>query len=208
MTNPTQRRVGILLFDDVEVLDFAGPFEVFAVTDDFQPPKDRTFQVVTLSRSGGMVTARNGLRVQPDYAITEHPKLDIIVVPGGIGSRAVLRDLAVLDFLQRHHRSGSLILSVCTGALVLAKAGLLDGLSATTHSSAYNELQHLAPKTTVQTKVRYVDHLDDARIMTSGGISAGIDMALYVVEKLCGTAAAAETVKEMNYDHWTPSFSD
>jgi len=204
MSETSQRTVGIFIFNDVEVLDFAGPFEVFAISDDFQPPEDRAFRVVTLSRGGALVRARNGLRAQPDYSITEHPKLDILVVPGGQGSRKVMNDEAVWDFLRRMHANGVLIMSVCTGALILGRAGLLDGLTATTHHTALGELRRAAPRTIIDAKARFVDEIDKARIITSGGISAGIDSSLYLVEKLGGTAMARETAEQMEYKSWTP----
>lgn len=189
-----QRNVAILIFDDVEVLDFAGPFEVFNVPGevlDFKP-----FNVYTIAENNYPIHTRGGLSVTPAYSIYDCPRPDILIVPGGLGTRPLLKNTALLDWLKEMSEQVELLLSVCTGALLLAKAGLLDGLSVTTHASAFDLLGQLAPSATICADKRYVDN---GKIITAGGISAGIDMALHVVHKLLGQAAIDATLKEMEY---------
>ena len=200
------RTVAILLFNEIEVLDFAGPFEVFGVADRKADP--RPFRVFTVAERGP-VYARNGLSINPTYLLNDHPKADIIIVPGGggnhpdgtpYGSRREMDNPAVLNWIRRTAATAELVLSVCTGSLLLAKAGLLDGLSATTHYSATDSLAQLSPTITVRPTERYVDN---GKIITSAGISAGIDMSLYVVGRLLGKEVADETARYMQYDYWT-----
>ncbi|MGF7218849.1 transcriptional regulator GlxA family with amidase domain [Spirosoma lacussanchae] len=199
------RQVAILLFDEVEVLDFAGPFEVFGVADRKADPK--SFQVFTVAERGP-VYARNGLSINPSYLLNDHPKPDLLIIPGGggyqsdgtpYGTRREVDNPAVVNWIRRQAARAELVLSVCTGSLLLAKAGLLDGLSATTHYLALDSLSELSPTTTVQPVDRWVD---TGRVVTSAGISAGIDMSLYVVSRLLGKEVADETARYMQYDHW------
>ena len=141
----SRRNVAILIFDDVEILDFAGPYEVFATTrqDDPEPP----FFVYTVAEKSGPVSARNGLSVNPRYSIYDCPNPDIVLVPGGRGWRTIICNQAVLDWIKKVNGVTDLTLSVCTGALVLGKAGLLDGLAATTYHTAFEELKAVAPNT-------------------------------------------------------------
>ncbi|AQG78707.1 DJ-1/PfpI family protein [Spirosoma montaniterrae] len=196
------RNVAILLFNEIEVLDFAGPFEVFGVADRKADPKP--FRVFTVAERGP-IYARNGLSINPTYLLNDHPKADILIVPGGggyhtdgtpYGSRREVDNPAVLNWIRRNAETAELVLSVCTGSLLLAKAGLLNGLSATTHYMALDSLAQLAPTTTVLPTERYVDN---GKIITSAGISAGIDMSLYVVSRLLGKAVADETARYMQY---------
>lgn len=194
----SSRNVAILIFDGVEVLDFAGPFEVFSVTgrrQDLEP-----FHVYTVAEKPQPVMTRNHLSVNPRYTIFDGPKPDILLIPGGYGTRREMNNQTLLDWIKVRSREAELTLSVCTGALLLAKAGLLDGLGATTHFGAIDLLQELAPNTTVQRGRRFVDN---GRIIVSAGVSAGIDMSLYVVAKLMGKAQALETAHYMEYD-WAP----
>jgi transcriptional regulator GlxA family with amidase domain len=199
------RNVAILLFNEIEVLDFAGPFEVFGVADRKADPKP--FQVFTVAERGP-VYARNGRSINPSYLLNDHPKPDLLIIPGGggyqtdgtpFGTRREVDNPAVVNWIRRQAAGAELVLSVCTGSLLLAKAGLLDGLSATTHYLALDSLAQLSPTTTVQPADRWVD---TGRIITSEGISAGIDMSLYVVGRLLGKAVADETARYMQYDHW------
>jgi transcriptional regulator GlxA family with amidase domain len=189
-----RRNVAILLFDEIEVLDFAGPFEVFAVTDELGDYQ--IFKVLTVAETKRAIKARNGLSVNPDYALSECPAPDILIVPGGNGTRPILKNEAVLDWVRQSAESAELVLSVCSGALILAKAGLLEGLKATTHHEVLDELEASAPNTTILRNQRYVDN---GKVMTSAGISAGIDMSLYVVEKLLGREYAIKTAEYMEY---------
>lgn len=193
------KNVAILIFDEVEVLDFAGPFEIFSVTgrrNGGEPP----FNVYTVAEKAGTVSARNNLLVTPHYTLENCPPPDIFLIPGGFGSRAVMRNPVVLEWVQRQHQQTELTLSVCTGALVLGAAGLLDGLQATTHYGAYDLLGEVAPNTTVVRGVRYIDN---GKIVTSAGVQAGMDMALHIVARLCGEDVARETAHYIEYQ-WEP----
>lgn len=192
------RNVAILIFDEVEVLDFCGPFEVFGVTGQ-RRTDPRPFRVYTVAEKAGAVSARNGLSVNPNFTIADCPQPDILLVPGGRGTRREIHNEALVNWVKEQAGRVELLLSVCTGALILAKAGLLTGLSATTHFLAFDELSALAPATTLCPDQRYVDN---GRIILSAGISAGIDMSLYVVGKLLGSEQADETARYMQYEYW------
>jgi transcriptional regulator GlxA family with amidase domain len=190
------RHVAIVIFDDVEVLDFCGPFEVFGVCG--RRSGITPFEVHTVAERRPVI-ARNKLNVNPTYlfADADAPKPDIVVVPGGYGTRREMHNPVVLDWVLKAQRDAELLLSVCTGALILGAAGLLDGLEATTHYGAYDELRKAAPSCIVRTDQRYVD---SGAVVTSAGVSAGIDMALHVVERLHGTDVAQETARYMEYE--------
>ncbi|CAN5379386.1 DJ-1/PfpI family protein [soil metagenome] len=188
-------RVAILIFDDVEVLDFAGPFEVFGVAR--AASGDFLCEVVTVALAAGAIIARNGLKVVPHCTAADRGVIDILVVPGGMGTRRELTNPAMLDFIRSVSNAASLTLSVCTGSLLLGSAGLLAGLSATTHRDAMEELRGLNCGANIHPDARIVDN---GRIVTSAGISAGIDAALYVVARLFGERSAAETARYMQYD--------
>lgn len=190
----TSRNVAIFIFNDVEVLDFAGPFEVFNVTS--EEIKPAPFNVYTVAMTEDPVIARGKLSINPHFSIHNCPQPDILIIPGGWGTRALLNDEVLLNWVKSQAGSVEHLLSVCTGALVLAKAGLLENMPATTHHTAFDLFQELSPTTTIITDKRFVDI---GKIVTSGGISAGIDMALYVVENLLGKDAVALTIKEMEY---------
>jgi transcriptional regulator GlxA family with amidase domain len=192
-----RKNVAILIFDDVEVLDFAGPFEVFSVTDELKDYK--IFNVFAVALTENPIRARNGLSVNPDYALVNSPKPDILIVPGGDGTRRLLKQSAVLEWILNTVRGAEFVLSVCSGALLLAKVGILEGLRATTHHQVFDELASLAPNTHIVSDQRYVDN---GSVITSAGISAGIDMSLYVVEKMLGKDYARETAAYMEY-HWS-----
>ncbi len=190
-----RRNVAILVFDDVEVLDFAGPFEVFAVTDELGDHS--VFNVMTVAPLPGTVRARNGLKIVPDYALEACPQPHVLIVPGGFGARALLRNPVVLEWIQTRSRKTELTVSVCTGALVLAKFGLLDGLRATTHHQAIEELRNMAPKAVVDPGARFHDN---GAVLTAAGISAGIDCSLHIVGRLLGRVAADATAAYMEYE--------
>jgi transcriptional regulator GlxA family with amidase domain len=192
------RNVAILIFDEVEVLDFCGPFEVFSVVgrgDDLSP-----FTVYTVAEKSGPIMARNHLSINPRYTLVDCPQPHILIVPGGYGTRREMYNTTLIDWIKGRSQEVELLLSVCTGALLLAKAGLLDGLVATTHNSAIELLKEVAPNTTVQEGKRIVDN---GRIIVSAGISAGIDMSLYVISQLLGEEQALKTAQYMEYD-WRP----
>lgn len=197
----TTYTVGILLFDDVEVLDFAGPYEVLSVTEDENT--DKLFNVVTISEKGQLIRARNGLKVEPDYHFDNHPELDIVVVPGGYGAREVeSKNPVVVEWVKQQNDRVQKMTSVCTGSFILGEAGLLDGKSATTHWTALDRIEKAFPNVTVKRDVKFVDQ---GHLITSAGISAGIEMALHLVAVLYGKETAANTAKHMEYD-WQTQF--
>lgn len=195
------RTVGILIFPEVEILDFCGPFEVFAsavlppASDGGESP--RLFDVFTIAETPETVRCRGGLLVQPNQTLIDHLPLDLLVVPGGFGTRQQQENPVVLDWIARQHASGALTASVCTGAFLLGAAGLLDGLRATTHWATIAGLRTRHPGTTVLDDTRIVD---EGEIVTSAGVSAGIDMALHVVRRLHGAEVARLTARDMEYD--------
>jgi transcriptional regulator GlxA family with amidase domain len=193
--------VGILLFDDVEVLDFAGPFEVLSRTRVAPGPESRRsedsapFRVFTVAKTKQKVRAIGDLIVEPHYSFTDAPRIDILVVPGGWGSRAAMQDPEVLSWVKRVSAAARFTSSVCTGALILARAGLLAGRRATTHWAAYDLLASLDGGVKVIRDARVVKD----GIFTSAGVSAGIDMAFALVEEICGRAVADETSHYIEY---------
>lgn len=189
------KNVAILIFDEVEVLDFCGPFEVFSVTG--KRSNLNPFHVYTVAQTDEPVLARNNLSVNPSHSLSDCPEPDILLVPGGYGTRTEMHNPILIDWINRRAEKAELVLSVCTGALLLAKAGLLDGLSATTHHGAIDLLKEIAPKTKVFESERIVDN---GKVILSAGISAGIDMSLYAVGRLLGEAQAEETAAYMEYD--------
>lgn len=197
MSDVRQWKVGILLFDEVEVLDFAGPFEVFSVTA-YSQTDLKPFIVNTISETGKLIVARNGLKVQPNYGFKNAPYNDILVIPGGPGARnREISNESVIGWIRERAAEVQLMTSVCTGALLLAKAGLLQGKRATTHWASYDRLESEFPEVKVQRNTKFVD---EGRIITSGGISAGINMAFHVVRRLLGPVIAQTTAKRMEYD--------
>ncbi|PSL43245.1 AraC family transcriptional regulator [Salsuginibacillus halophilus] len=192
------KNVGIYLFDDVEVLDFAGPYEVFSVAfTSSDQGHDPLFEVLTISEQGEKVVARNGLQIVPDTSLDAAPAFDILIIPGGKGARVnEMNNEKLLAWISERQHNVEVLASVCTGALILANAGVLDGRAATTHWGSYERLaafQHLH----VKKDVKFVDEGD---IVTSGGISAGINMSFHLVERFAGKQAVAETAKWMAYD--------
>ena len=192
------RNVGIFIFPDVEVLDFCGPFEVFSVAGYQVAPG--AFEVFTVAQTAGPLLARNGLNVVPKYAFADAPPIDLLLIPGGQGTRQLVKNNQVLDWIGERAESAELVMSVCTGALLLAKRGLLEGLSATTHHLAIDLLRALAPDTTVRDDVRVVDN---GRVITSAGVAAGIDMSFHVLAKLLGRELAEKTARYIEYP-WQP----
>jgi transcriptional regulator GlxA family with amidase domain len=196
------RNVGILIFDDVEVLDFCGPFEVFSVAAARATTVsgEKPFEVFTIAKTRQPISARGGLSVNPHTTLAESLAIDVLLVPGGQGTRPLIHDAPMIAWIKDRAAKAELVLSVCTGALLLAKAGLLDGLSITTHRGALDLLRELAPRSSICEDVRYVDN---GRVITSAGIAAGIDMSLHIVERLLGRDHAAATARYMEYP-WEP----
>jgi transcriptional regulator GlxA family with amidase domain len=195
----TPSSIGILIFEDVEVLDFCGPFEAFSVATSLGEYADdaKLFQVHVIAETADIVSCRNGLQVKPDYTIADHPPLDIILIPGGRGTRTQITNQPVLDWVASQAAKVSLTTSVCTGAFLLAATGLLDGKSATTHWGSIDWLRDNYSSITVLDDQRWVD---EGHIITSAGVSAGIDMSLHVIERLHGRPVATQTARHMEYD--------
>lgn len=191
----------ILIFDGVEVLDFAGPFEVFSRarmepgTESRRTEATAPFHVFTVAKRASQVSATGGLRVVPHHSFADCPPIDLLVVPGGFGTRALVEDPETIQWIQQASASAQLTTSVCTGAALLARAGLLKGRRATTHYAAYDWLASLDPSITVERGVRFVSD----GVVTSAGVSAGIDMAFEVVAVRCGAAVADETAEYIEY---------
>jgi len=198
-----RKRVGILVFDGVEVLDFCGPFEVFSVTrlDESRRREDPSpFEVVLVAEQAGTVTAVGGLKVTPDHTLADCPALDILVVPGGWGTRREIGNPALLEWIGARGRAVETLTSVCTGAMLLGKAGLLDGRRATTHWRSLGWMAESFPDVTVETALHVVE---DGNVFTSAGISAGIDMALLVVARHHGEEIARAAARTMEYPYPT-----
>ncbi|MDO8262134.1 MAG: DJ-1/PfpI family protein [Gallionella sp.] len=187
--------VAILMFDNVEVLDFAGPFEVFGVSGGRENKK--LYDVFTVSQHVKPVTARNNLSINCDYTFDTMPDAHVFVIPGGLGTRRIKHSPSILHFVQETVAEASYVVSVCSGALLLAKAGLLNGLQATSHQGALDELEADAPNCTLHRDARLVDN---GKIVTSAGIGMGIDASLYTVAKHYGLTQAQETARYMEYD--------
>jgi transcriptional regulator GlxA family with amidase domain len=194
-----RKRVGIVLFNEVEVLDFCGPFEVFSVVrldEEKRREQPSPFDVLLVAEKGDPVNTAGGMRVIPDYAFQSCPKLDILVVPGGWGTRKEMNNPVMLDWLRARAPEVETLTSVCTGSMLLGFAGLLDGLHATTHWRSLDWMRDSFPLVTVE----YNQHVVvDGRVVTSAGISAGIDMALTVVARYFGDNVARAAAKNMEY---------
>ena len=203
MADSQPRTVGILIFDDVEVLDFCGPFEVFSIARPLDDASDdaRLFQVVTIAEEDRIIHCRGDLLVQPHHTIDDHPALDILVVPGGQGTRRERLNERLLDWIAAQNSAIELTTSVCTGAFLLAERGILDGRRATTHWASVDWMREQYPTVTMLADQRVVD---EGHVITSAGVSAGIDMALHVVGRLHGSDVAAWTARRMEYDHFSP----
>lgn len=198
--------VGIFVFDEVEVLDFAGPYEVFTTASRLHarsnPVDQPLFSVFTIGRTASPVRARAGLSVFPDCSFANHPPIDALLIPGGVVT-AELAQPEVTQWIAASATHSKLTASICTGAFLLAQAGLLNGKLATTHWEDIDDLQSMFPAVKVQTNLRWVD---EGCIVTSAGISAGIDMSLHLVERLVGRALASRTARQMEFD-WTENSS-
>lgn len=192
-------RIGIFVFDGAEELDFVGPWEVLAMWARTWP--DDGAEVFTLSRLEGVVECAKGLRVVCDHTWETAPPIDVLVYPGGRGTRRHLGDRAIRDWVRSQHQAGSLMTSVCTGSLVYADAGLLDGRPATTHWGSLQSLARLGTAIEVRPDDRFVD---DGDVITAAGVSAGIDMALHLVARLHSPQRAREVRRAIQYDPEPP----
>jgi len=193
------KQIGILLFADVEELDAVGPWEVLSYWTRSYPADG--YAVTTLSKSGGLVECAKGLVVQARNSYADAPPLEVLIYPGGVGTRSHLRDEVQLDWVRRQRQSTPLMTSVCTGSLVYAAAGLLANRPATTHWAALDTLAELDPTIELRPDDRYVD---DGDVVTAAGVSAGIDMALHLVRRLAGTDRARDVRRGIQYDPAPP----
>ena len=193
--------VGILIFDEVEVLDFAGPFEVFSRTRLLKGAESRRsndsapFNPFTVSIDTKPLTATGGLKIIADYTFNNFPKIDILIIPGGFGTRTLLNNESLLKWIKAVSDKANITASVCTGSLLLAKAGLLEGKRATTHWGAIEALKSISKDIQVITERRVVND----EIITSAGVSSGIDMAFMIVENLYGEQVASDTSKYIEF---------
>lgn len=194
--------IGIYIYDHAEVLDFSGPFEVFTTASRICSDVD-PFQVYLISEHGGVVKARAGYRVVSDCSIVAHPALDVLIVVGGYHLNE-LQNHAVLDWIAKTGTQASVVASVCTGAFLLARAGILTDEKVTTHWEDIAELRDMFPALEVVSGVRWVD---EGRVLTSAGISAGIDMSLHLVARLHSTELAERTARQMEFDRSVPDRS-
>lgn len=188
--------IGIYIYDNAEVLDFSGPFEVFSTANRLS---GNDWNVLLVSETGSLVTARGYFLIQPHYSISNHPEIDVLIVVGGVHTEEIKKE-NVISWVSRISDPAQLVASVCTGCFLLAEAGLLNGLSATTHWEDIPDLKSQYPQLTVLENQRWV-HRD--KFVTSGGISAGIDMSLYLVSELASEKLAEKTAKQMEY-RWQP----
>jgi transcriptional regulator GlxA family with amidase domain len=196
-----RHRVGIVVFDDVEVLDFCGPFEVLSVTRLDEPRRREDpspFEVLLIAERPGIVVATGGLKVTPDVTFADCPPLDVLLVPGGWGTRREIHNAGMLAWIAERGRAVPVLTSVCTGAMVLGFAGLLDGLHATTHWKSLDWMEQSFPHVTVERDLHVVE---DGRVLTSAGISAGIDLAFRLVARFHGEAIARATARHMEYPY-------
>ena len=198
MNQEGKHTVGILIFDGVEVLDFSGPFEVFSGASSVGDMSEhrQLFQVVIIAEEDRIITCAGGLQVKPGATIENHPPLDVLVVPGG-GVTRELSNPRVLEWISRQDQQTRLTTSVCTGAFLLAERGLLNQHRATTHWAGIEEMRKRYPAVEMLADTRIVD---EGHIITSAGVSAGIDMSLHVVSRLYGEEVAAQTARYMEYD--------
>jgi transcriptional regulator GlxA family with amidase domain len=194
-----RKRVGIVLFNDIEVLDFCGPFEVFSVTrlsEEKRREEPPPFEVLLIAETLSFVTTTGGMNVMPQYSFENCPELDILVVPGGWGTRKELDNPIMLEWLRSRAAEVEILTSVCTGSMLLGFAGLLDGLHATTHWRSLDWMRDSFPEVFVETEQHVVE---DGRVITSAGISAGIDMALKVVARYYGEDIGRAAAAHMEY---------
>ena len=194
-----RKLVGIVIFPEVEVLDFCGPYEVFSVTrlDEARRREEPSpFQVLLVAEQAEPVQASGGMRVIPNCTLNTCPGLDVLVVPGGWGTRREIDNEVLIDWIAQRGRQVETLAAVCTGAMLLGKAGLLDGRRATTHWRSLGWMRESFPAVTVEEHLHVVE---DGHILTSAGISAGIDLALKVVARYHGEAIARATARHMEY---------
>lgn len=197
------RNVAVFVYEGVEILDFGGPSEVFAASGitDKDGKWQNAFNVYIVAESKKTIKSQGFIQVTPQYSILDCPKPDIIVLPGG-NTGPSRKNPKVKEWILENYKTSEVMMSVCTGAFILGDAGLLDGKKSTTWYGRIDALKENYPNTTVIEETRFVDN---GKIVTTAGVSAGIDGALHIVSRLLGPEAAAATAKYMEYDKWEPS---
>lgn len=190
------RNLAIFIFEGVQIIDYTGPFEVLGQAHDSEK---RIFNVYTVAEKPGPITTNMGMTVVPKYSFADMPKADVLVLPGG-DVRKGLESPTVIKWVQDTAANAEYVMSVCNGAFYLGKAGLLDGLTATTFYGLTDQLKELAPKARIVTDQRFVDN---GKIVTTAGLSSGIDGALHLIEKILGRGRAQEVALNLEYN-WQP----
>jgi len=182
--------IGILIFPQVEELDFVGPFEVLSYVNKIQPSSTK---VLLVTETVGPICAFNGMKVIPDTTLQDCPVLDILIVPGGKGRFAAMKNIPFIEFIQQQMTTASYVTSVCTGALLLAEAGLLTGKKATTYHTAFSELESYGVQVISSKVVR------DEKIITAGGVSSGLELGFYLLKQLFGSSLSQEVARKIEY---------
>jgi transcriptional regulator GlxA family with amidase domain len=185
-----QKTVGVLLFPEFELLDVFGPLEAFGQAKEW-------FRIVTVAERPGPVASAQGPRAVADHGFDDCPRLDIVLVPGGMGTRREVDNPEIVDWVARQARAAETMTSVCTGAALLARAGVLDGRRATSNKRSFGWVSEQGPKVDWVRQARWVD---DGNIITSSGVSAGIDMALHLIGRIAGPTARDEIATRMEYE--------
>ena len=194
------KNIGIILFPVVEELDFVGPYEAFGMLR----LQDRDWQPLLIAENGGVVECAHHLKVTTDHSFDDAPPLDVILVPGGMGTREEIDNPRMIEFVRERGAAATWVTSVCTGAMVLHRAGFLAGRRATTHWGAIAELRAMGGDVQVVDDERWVR---DGNVITAAGVSAGIDMTLYLISLLKNEQAAANVQKFMEYYPKPPVFA-
>ncbi len=199
----TKQTIGFLLFDNAEELDFVGPFEVFTMFSEVARKQglDDHNNVVLISQTGEGITGAKGMRIGVNCSIENAPKIDVLCIPGGNGTRKLIHNKKLLDWVVQTAAQCTWVTSVCTGSFILAAAGLTENKNITTHWAATEEFFDLGLKGNMHKNVRYID---DGNLVTSAGVSAGIDMALWLTGQMHSIELARKTQRAMEYDPAPP----
>lgn len=184
-------KIGILIFPQVEEMDFVSPFEVLSYINKVQPNSTKVFLIADKVQ---LIQGANGMKVMPDYSFDTCPNLDILVVPGGIGRRQAMHNPTIQEFVRNQSKNAKYITSVCTGSLILAETGLLDGKRATTYHTAFEELQSYNTITIEKAKV-----VHDGSIITAAGVTSGLELGFYIIKILFGSILAKEVADKIEY---------
>jgi transcriptional regulator GlxA family with amidase domain len=191
------RNIGILIFENIELLDFVGPFEVFSVANELNGLK--LCNTFTISETNEPIKSVNGLKIIPDYSVKNCPEIDVLVIPGGIGTKKLLDNKELLDWIYHKYKKSEITFSICSGARILGKLGLLDSKEFITHHEVIDDVLEIAPKSIINNGKRFIDN---GKIMTSAGITAGIDLSLYIIEKLYSKTHMIDIINYMEYGDW------